>query len=95
MALTRHEVENIAHLARLRISDEEVPGYVESLSRIIDFVAQLDDAETNKVEPMAHPLNMAQPLRPDLVTETDQRELFQANAERTERGLYLVPRVIE
>jgi aspartyl-tRNA(Asn)/glutamyl-tRNA(Gln) amidotransferase subunit C len=95
MALTRHEVENIAHLARLRISDEEVPGYVENLSRIIDFVAQLDDAETDKVEPMAHPLNMSQPLRADLVTETDQRELFQANAERTERGLYLVPRVIE
>ncbi len=95
MALTRHEVENIAHLARLRISDEEVPGYVENLSRIIDFVAQLDDAETDKVEPMAHPLNMSQPLRADLVTETDQRELFQANAERTQRGLYLVPRVIE
>jgi aspartyl-tRNA(Asn)/glutamyl-tRNA(Gln) amidotransferase subunit C len=95
MALTRHEVENIAHLARLRISDEEVPGYVENLSRIIDFVAQLDDAETDKVEPMAHPLNMSQPLRADLVIETDQRELFQANAERTQRGLYLVPRVIE
>ncbi|MGB5211378.1 MAG: Asp-tRNA(Asn)/Glu-tRNA(Gln) amidotransferase subunit GatC [Gammaproteobacteria bacterium] len=95
MALTRHEVENIAHLARLRISDEDVPGYVENLSRIIDFVAQLDDAETDKVEPMAHPLNMSQPLRADIVTEENQRELFQANAERTERGLYLVPRVIE
>jgi len=95
MALTRHEVENIAHLARLRISDEDVPGYVENLSRIIDFVAQLDDAETDKVEPMAHPLNMSQPLRADIVTEENQRQLFQANAERTERGLYLVPRVIE
>jgi len=95
MALTRHEVENIAHLARLRISEDEVPGYVENLSRIIDFVAQLDDAETDKVEPMAHPLHMTQPLRDDVVTEEDQRELFQINAPRTERGLYLVPRVIE
>lgn len=95
MALTRHEVENIAHLARLRISEEEVPGYVETLSRIIDFVAQLDAAQTDKVEPMAHPLHMSQPLRDDAVIEQDQRELFQTNAARTERGLYLVPKVIE
>ena len=72
-----------------------MPGYVESLSRIIDFVAQLDDAETDKVEPMAHPLHMTQPLRVDAVTEENQRELFQTNASRTERGLYLVPKVIE
>ncbi|MGD8976300.1 MAG: Asp-tRNA(Asn)/Glu-tRNA(Gln) amidotransferase subunit GatC [Gammaproteobacteria bacterium] len=95
MALTRHEVENIAHLARLRISGEEVPGYVETLSRIIDFVAKLDAASTDKVEPMAHPLHMSQPLRADVVSEADQREQFQANAPRTERGLYLVPKVIE
>jgi aspartyl-tRNA(Asn)/glutamyl-tRNA(Gln) amidotransferase subunit C len=95
MALTRHEVENIAHLARLRISNDEIPGYVGTLSRIIDFVAQLDAAETDHVEPMAHPLNMAQPLRADAVSETDQRDVYQANAPRTERGLYLVPKVID
>ena len=95
MSLTPDDVAKIAHLARLRISEEEVPGYVETLSRIIDFVAQLDAAETDKVEPMAHPLHMSQPLRDDAVIEQDQRELFQANAPRTERGLYLVPKVIE
>ena len=95
MALTRHEVENIAHLARLRISEEEIPVYVENLSRIIDFVTQLDAAETDHIAPMAHPLNMAQPLRTDSVSETDQRDLYQANAPRTERGLYLVPKVID
>jgi len=95
MALTRHEVENIAHLARLRISDEEIPGYVDNLSRIIDFVAQLDAARTDHVEPMAHPLNMTQPLREDAVSESDQRDLYQSNASRVERGLYLVPKVID
>ena len=50
MALTRHEVENIAHLARLRISDDEIPGYVDNLSRIIDFVAHLDAAQTDHVQ---------------------------------------------
>ena len=95
MALTRHEVENIAHLARLRISDDEIPGYVDNLSRIIDFVAHLDEASTDHVQPMAHPLNMTQPLRVDKVSETDQRDVYQANAPRTECGLYLVPKVIE
>ncbi len=44
---------------------------------------------------MAHPLDMTQPLRPDAVTESDQRDLYQRNARAVEAGLYLVPKVIE
>jgi len=95
MKLSRHEVESIAHLARLEISADEIPVYVDNLSRIIDFVQHLDEAATDGVTPMAHPLNMTQPLRPDVVGETDQRELYQQNAEAVESGLYLVPRVLE
>lgn len=95
MALTRKEVEKIAYLARLEFSEEEIPAFVENLSRIIDFVDQLEAAPTDQVEPMAHPLRMTQPLRPDDVTETDQRDLYQANSSATEAGLYLVPKVIE
>jgi len=95
MKLSRHEVEAIAHLARLEISAEEVPVYVDNLSRIIDFVQQLERADTEGVTPMAHPLNMTQPLRDDVVTEPDQRALYQQNAQAVESGLYLVPRVIE
>jgi aspartyl-tRNA(Asn)/glutamyl-tRNA(Gln) amidotransferase subunit C len=95
MKLSRHEVESIAHLARLQITGEEIPVYVENLSRIIDFVNQLERADTEGVEPMAHPLNMTQPLRPDEVTESDCRNLYQENASATESGLYLVPKVIE
>ena len=95
MKLSRHEVESIAHLARLQITEDQVPVYVENLSRIIDFVNQLERADTDGVEPMAHPLNMTQPLRPDEVLESDQRDLYQDNAPATEDGLYLVPRVIE
>jgi aspartyl-tRNA(Asn)/glutamyl-tRNA(Gln) amidotransferase subunit C len=95
MKLSRHEVESIAHLARLEISVEEVPVYVDNLSRIIDFVQQLERADTEGVTPMAHPLNMTQPLRGDVVTERDQRALYQQNAQAVESGLYLVPRVIE
>jgi aspartyl-tRNA(Asn)/glutamyl-tRNA(Gln) amidotransferase subunit C len=95
MKLSRHEVESIAHLARLEISADEVPVYVDNLSRIIDFVQQLERASTEGVPPMAHPLNMTQPLRADAVSEVDQRALYQQNAGAVESGLYLVPRVIE
>lgn len=95
MKLSRHEVESIAHLARLEISADEIPVYVDNLSRIIDFVQQLERADTEGVAPMAHPLNMTQPLRKDEVTETDQHALYQQNAGAVESGLYLVPRVIE
>ncbi len=95
MKLSRHEVESIAHLARLEISADEIPVYVDNLSRIIDFVQQLERADTEGVTPMAHPLNMTQPLRKDEVIETDQHTLYQQNAQAVESGLYLVPRVIE
>ncbi len=95
MSLSKAEVENIAHLARLRLGDDELSNVIENLSRIIDFVDQLQAVDTAGVEPMAHPLEMVQRLRDDAVTEQDQRDLYQANAPAVEAGLYLVPKVIE
>jgi aspartyl-tRNA(Asn)/glutamyl-tRNA(Gln) amidotransferase subunit C len=96
MSLTRDQVGAIAHLARLEITEEQMPVYVDSLSRIIDFVEQLQSADTGDVEPMAHPLaQQVQRLRPDRVTETDQHEKYQRNAPSVAAGLYLVPKVIE
>ncbi|HNW79480.1 MAG TPA: Asp-tRNA(Asn)/Glu-tRNA(Gln) amidotransferase subunit GatC [Candidatus Competibacteraceae bacterium] len=95
MSLGPAEVAKIAHLARLAIREEDVPAYAHSLSAILDLVEQMKAVETAGVTPMAHPLDMAQRLRADLVSETDQRERFQAIAPRTEAGLYLVPKVIE
>lgn len=93
--MNRNEVESIAHLARLAIAEEEIAVYVENLSRIIEFVNQLDRADTEGVDPMAHPLHMTQPLREDAVTEADQRELYQQNAPAVQHGLYLVPKVLD
>ena len=96
MTLTRHDVENIAHLARLEITEAELPVYVGSLSAILAFVQQLSGAATDDVVPMAHPLEgQVQRLREDCVTESHRREAFQANAPAVEAGLYLVPKVIE
>ena len=96
MSLTRQDVEKIAHLARLSITEEQMPVYVSSLSSIVDFVAELSGVETGSVQPMAHPLDgQRQRLRPDEVTETDHRDKYQANAPSVQAGLYVVPRVIE
>lgn len=95
MALERSDVEKIAHLARLAVPQEVMGAYMRDLSQILDLVAQMNVVDTRDVAPMAHPQPMAQRLRADEVTELDQRERFQGIAPLTERGLYLVPRVIE
>jgi aspartyl-tRNA(Asn)/glutamyl-tRNA(Gln) amidotransferase subunit C len=96
MALTREQIENIAHLARLELLPAELPVYQQSLSAILDFVGELDRADTGNVTPMAHPLpGLSQRLRADAVTETDRRAINQRNAPQVAAGLYLVPKVIE
>jgi aspartyl-tRNA(Asn)/glutamyl-tRNA(Gln) amidotransferase subunit C len=95
VSLTKEQVQHIATLARLKLADEEFDDVVDKLSRIVDFVDQLQAAPTDDVVPMAHPLNMSQRLRADEVTETNDRDRFQENAPATEDGFYLVPRVID
>lgn len=95
MSLERDDVEKIAHLARLAVDEGELDSVTAGLSDILNMVEQMSSVDTTGVTPMAHPLHMTQPLRPDQVTEEDQRELFQSIAPQTEEGLYLVPKVIE
>lgn len=95
MSLTPEDVRKIAHLARLNVSDEDIAQNVPQLSGILEFIAQLEKADTSSIEPLAHPLKISQRMRPDVVTESDQREKFQAIAPQVEAGLYLVPKVIE
>ncbi len=95
MSLDRSDVEKIAHLARMAIDETQVDNYAKELSNILGLVEQLESADTDAVEPMAHPLHMAQRLREDRVIETDKREENQAVAPNVEAGLYLVPKVIE
>ena len=95
MSLDKDQVQHIAMLARLKLTDAEYAESVEKLSKIVDFVAQLSEADTEGVVPMAHPLDTAQRLRPDAVTETNERDRYQQNAPAVADGLYLVPKVIE
>ncbi|OOZ37787.1 Asp-tRNA(Asn)/Glu-tRNA(Gln) amidotransferase subunit GatC [Solemya velesiana gill symbiont] len=95
MSLERTDVEKIAHLARLAVSEDELDSMASDLSNILDLVEQMNAVDTDGVVPMAHPLHMVQRLREDAVTEVDQRDHFQSVAPLTEDGLYLVPKVIE
>lgn len=95
MSLTKEDVLNIAHLARLGVDDAELERYAGELSNIFALVDRMNAVDTSKVTPMAHPLDATQRLRPDVVTESDQRDRFQKIAPAVSDGLYLVPKVIE
>ena len=95
MSLTASDVKKIAHLARLGIEEQQIDNYAKDLSSILDLMTQMGQLNTDGVVPMAHPLDQMQRLREDAVTETDQREHFQAIAPQTEAGLYLAPKVID
>ena len=94
VSLTKDQVHHIAMLARLKLEDSEFDDVVDKLSRIVDFVDQLQAAPTEGVVPMAHPLDQSQRLRPDAVTETIDRDAIQANAPMVSDGFYLVPKVL-
>lgn len=89
------DIAKLSQLARIAISDEQADEVADRITEVLNLVDQLQEADTDGVEPMAHPLDTAQRLRADQVTETDQREAFQAIAPAVEDGLYLVPRVID
>ena len=94
--MTPTQIASIAHLARLSMDETEVPRYQESLTSILSFVGELEQAQTRDVTPMAHPLpGLVQRLRADVATETDAHELYQANAPQVAASLYLVPKVLE
>lgn len=95
MTLTAADVKHITYLSRLAINPETIPNYVQDLGGILELVAQMNRIDTTGIEPMAHPLEASQRLRPDEITEVNQREIFQSSAPEIEAGIYLVPKVID
>jgi len=93
--LSLQDVQRIAHLARLELSADEAAAMQQQMNAILAMVDQMGAVETKGVEPMSHPQEVTQRLREDVVTESDQRELFQSIAPQVEDGFYLVPKVIE
>ncbi|WP_127470345.1 Asp-tRNA(Asn)/Glu-tRNA(Gln) amidotransferase subunit GatC [Thiomicrorhabdus aquaedulcis] len=95
MSIGQAEVAYISRLSAIQVNPSEVDEVAHKLSNILELFSQLQAANTQGVEPMAHPLDQMQRLRADVVTETNQRQKFQAIAPSAQDGLYLVPQVIE
>ena len=95
MSIELGDVENIAHLARLHLTDEEKQEAAGSISNILKLIDQMQSVDTDNVEPLAHAFDAVQRLRDDVVTESNQRDELQKISPETEEGLFLVPKVIE
>lgn len=95
MSLDKQDVQKIAHLARLALSENDTTQYQSSLSSVLALVEQMQSVNTDGIEPLCNPLEMTQRLRNDEVTQGNQRDAFLKIAPATENGLYLVPQVID
>lgn len=93
--LSAETVSAIANLARLSLNDTQSAEYAQSLNKILGMMETLKGINTDGVEPLKSPFDHPQPLRDDVITETNHREQYQAVAPAVQDGLYLVPRVIE
>ena len=95
MSIKKSEIAYISSLSKLKMEDAEMENYTHQISDILKMIQQLEKVDTDDIEPMAHPLNMKQRLRVDVITEENHRELYQKNAVEFEEGFYKVPKVID
>ena len=91
----KRQINDLANLARIDIDENIVDGTMKSINDILSLMDQLQSVDTVGVEPMAHPLDSYQRLRKDIITEENQRDALQAVAPAVEKGLFLVPKVID
>jgi aspartyl-tRNA(Asn)/glutamyl-tRNA(Gln) amidotransferase subunit C len=95
MALSIEDVKRVAHLARIEVTPDEAQDVLKKLTGIFGLIEDMRRVDTAGIAPMSHAADVSLALRDDVVTETDQRDLFQSVAPATADGLYLVPKVIE
>ena len=95
MKFDNDEIKKIAHLARININKNEADKVGDKLEGILGLIDQMTQVNTDGIEPMAHALDITQPLREDKVTEVDIRKKSLKLSNETHQSLFIVPRVIE
>jgi aspartyl-tRNA(Asn)/glutamyl-tRNA(Gln) amidotransferase subunit C len=95
MTVKKSDINHICDLSKLRIDENEISIFTKQISDILNMINELEEADTNEIKPMAHPMNMSQRLRKDKVISNNDRDLFQENAIDSEDGFYKVPKVID
>lgn len=93
--LTPSEIQKIAELSKLHVPESSLQALSHDLQNILNLVEKMNSVSTESIEPLSHALPVTQPMRKDVVTETNQRELFQSIAPQVEMGLYIVPKFVE
>ena len=95
MSINKSDIEHLSNLSKLKLEEDEKAVFLEQMQSILKMIEELQEVEAKDIIPMAHPLDMSQPLRIDEVSEINKREEYQKNTEHTESGFYKVPKVIE
>ncbi|GEL08537.1 Asp-tRNA(Asn)/Glu-tRNA(Gln) amidotransferase subunit GatC [Salisediminibacterium halotolerans] len=93
--ITKEQIEHVAHLARLSFTDEELNEFTDTLGQIIEFAEQLNEVDTDGVEPTSHATEVHNVLREDETKPSPARENSMRNAPDQENGQYKVPSVLE
>ncbi len=95
MSVDANDIEKVATLARIQITDDQIPEVTNSINTVLGLIDKMQAVDTSSVEPLANPHDSLQPLRADEVTAVNERDILMSNAPATEDGLFLVPKVIE
>jgi aspartyl-tRNA(Asn)/glutamyl-tRNA(Gln) amidotransferase subunit C len=95
MAIDAATVRKVARLARIAEPEEKLEGLAKELSGIIDWIEQLNEVDTAGVEPMTSAVQVALPMREDVVTDGGDAERVLANAPKKVGHFYVVPKVVE
>ena len=95
MSLSANDIKKIAQLAQLHLNDQQIDAVRADMEKTLYIAAAMDRVDTAGVLPMAHPSDTSQPLREDIITESNARETYQAIAPNVQSGLYIVPKMIE
>ncbi len=92
--LDRDDIQKVANLARLEFSESELGEFTEQLKKIVSFVEQLNEVETDGIEPMAHPLEIHSVIRADHQCDGLTREAALSNSPNHSDEFFLVPPVM-
>ena len=92
--ISTEDVQHVARLARLDISDEETERFAQQLNAILTYMDKLNELDTSNVEPMSHVIDVSNAFREDIVRESIPQEVSLANAPERENGFFKVPRII-
>ena len=95
MLINRKEVEQIAVLAKLSVSEDEIDAIAASMDSVVDMINHINEADTKAVKPMANPMDAVQRFRTDVVTEKSNKDTLLSLSSQVDEDYYLVPTVVE